>query len=322
MGCGTIAQNSYLPALAALKSRFDRIWPLSIATKRREKKALSIVGGQPARDLSDIGAEIQFAIIATPNDSHFPLAMEALSRGCHVLVEKPFVLSPDDGQALIERSTECKRIVAVNQTRRFFPHTQDLRHRIAEGHFGRLLSVTHTEGVKMTWPFQSGAAFTKGAKRTGVIMDIGVHVIDFYQYLLEPKWAMIAAAHDGFAGPEGLANIELTASSVPVTLRLSRYEQQLNMARLSFEHFDVSIRIYDSNSYSIQAKSGAVRRITAPNAVSKPGALFEMLLSNFVDAAEGQDRAMCDAISSLPVIGVLDKIYREARLFPAMLGVV
>ena len=61
-------------------------------------------------------------------------------------------------------------------------------------------------------------------------MDIGVHVIDFYQYILQPRWTYESAVHDGFCGPEGLAVLSLKADDAPVSLRLSRYQRQENSA--------------------------------------------------------------------------------------------
>ena len=128
-----------------------------------------------------------------------------------------------------------------------------MRQRIQAGEFGALQSIVHREGAKLTWPFESGAAFAEGAQRTGVIMDIGVHVIDFYHYLLRPEWTFVSATHDGFKGPEGLAEIELLANHAPVSIRLSRYLSQQNIARLIFERAEVSFNVYDSKAYSVRS---------------------------------------------------------------------
>ena len=189
--------------------------------------------------------EIHLVIVATPNQLHFPLAHEALSRGAHVLIEKPFVIWPEDGRKLVEAAAANNRVIAINQTRRFFPLAHELRRKINEGQFGSLKSIVHREGTKLTWPFESGAAFAQGAQRTGVIMDFGVHVIDFYHYLLQPRWTFISAVHDGFYGPEGLAEIELQANDAPVSIRLSRYHPQENVAHLVFERAEISFNVYD-----------------------------------------------------------------------------
>ena len=242
IGCGAIARAFYLPALAKHRTRFCNLWLID-PSDHAVSIAASVAPGKQARQLADVDDEIHLAIIATPNHLHFPLAYEALSRGADVLIEKPFVIWPEEGRRLMEAAAANNRVIAINQTRRFFPLTRTLRRQIQEGEFGSLKSIVHREGTKLVWPFESGAGFAQGAQRTGVIMDFGVHVIDFYHYLLQPTWTLVSAIHDGFDGPEGLAEIELQADGAPVSIRLSRYHHQENVAHLVFERAEVSFNV-------------------------------------------------------------------------------
>ena len=319
VGCGAIGQSFYLGALAKRRREFERIW-LVDPSDRALAAAESILGGEKVHSLGDIGETVQYVIISAPNSLHFSLAKEALSRGAHVLIEKPFVVWPEEGRKLADLAAAGNRIIAINQTRRLFPHTRELRTRIAAGEFGRLQSIVHNEGGTLDWPLWSGAGFAQQARRTGVIMDIGVHVIDFYQILFEPEWTFVSAVHDGFHGPEGLAEINLTANEVPVSLRLSRYQKQQNVACLSFERTDVFVRVFDWNTFATRSRSGAARRITARPTIKAFATFADDLLTNFLAAAQGWEAAICDPASSLPVIETLDEIYRLAVLYPATLG--
>jgi predicted dehydrogenase len=319
IGCGAIARAFYLPALAKHRAEFGRLW-LVDPSEHALSIAASIVPGRQAHHLMDVGDEIHLVIVATPNQLHFPLALEALSRGAHVLIEKPFVIWMEEGRKLVEAAAANNRVVAINQTRRFFPLARELRQQINEGEFGSLKSVVHREGTKLTWPFESGAAFAQGAQRTGVIMDFGVHVIDFYHYLLQPRWTFVSAIHDGFRGPEGLAEIELQANDAPVSIRLSRYYPQENVAHLVFERAKISFNVYDAETYSIRSNLGKATSYAIARAGAEYGSHAEPLLLNFLAASEKRESAVCDAASSLPVIEILDKIYRLARQYPAKLG--
>lgn len=319
IGCGAIAKSFYLPALAKYRAKLSGIW-LVDPSDHALSIAASIVPGRQAHQLVDVDDEIHMVIVATPNQLHFPLAQEALSRGAHVLIEKPFVIWPEEGRRLMETAAANNRVIAINQTRRFFPLARKLRQKINEGEFGSLKSILHREGTKLSWPFESGAAFAHGAQRTGVIMDFGVHVIDFYHYLLQPRWTLISAIHDGFRGPEGLAEIELHANDAPVSIRLSRYYPQENVARLVFERAEISFNVYDAKTYSIQSNSGKATTFVTMRASAEYGSYAEQLLLNFLAASEKRESAICDAASSLPVIEILDKIYRLARQYPAKLG--
>lgn len=319
VGCGAIARAFYLPALAKHRAKFDRLW-LVDPSDHALSIAAAAISGRQARQFMDVADEIHLVIVATPNHLHSKLAHEALSRGAHVLIEKPFVICPEDGRRLVEAGAAYNRVIAINQTRRFFNISRALRRHLDDGEFGTLKSIVHREGCKLTWPFESGAGFAPGAQRTGVIMDFGVHVIDFYHYLLQPRWALISAIHDGFHGPEGLAEIELQANGAPVSVRLSRYHQQDDVARLVFERAEMSFNVHDPRTYSIRWNSGKARLYEAGRAGGDHGNNAEQVLLNFLAASEKRESAICDGASSLPVIELLDETYRLARRYPANLG--
>jgi predicted dehydrogenase len=320
VGCGAIAQTFYLPALANLRATFNHLWLVDPSDHARSAAA-SLVPGKQARRLADVDDDIHLVIVATPNQWHFPVAHEALLRDADVLIEKPFTIWPEDGRTLAATADARHRTIAINQTRRFFPVARALRRRISEGDFGALQSIVHQEGTKLTWPFESGAGFSPGAQRTGVVMDFGVHVLDFYHYLLQPQWALTAAVHDGFSGPEGLAEIELRADDAPVSIRLSRYHPQDNVAHLVFERADVSFSVFDTRAYVVRSRlRNATQDEVRPPA--EPGSYAEQLLLNFLAASEKREPAVCDAASSLPVIELLDEIYRVDCRYPAAVGCV
>lgn len=320
VGCGAIAQEYHLRAIAKRRHEFDRVWVVDPNERARET-ACSIVDAEQCVTLAEIPEDLQFVIVASPNNNHFSATREALWRNANVLIEKPFVIWPDEGRELIRLAEERHRILAVNQTRRFFPYTQELLGRISRGEFGALKSVVHREGVKLNWPFVSGASFARNAQRTGVIMDFGVHVLDFYQYLLSPMWTFVSTTHDGFNGPEGLAEILLEADNASISIKLSRHQQQENKAYLDFENAHVSINVFDFSAYSVTSHS---KRRNSSQIVRLPpidsASLPDVILSNFLAATTGQEKIMCDAASSLPVIEILDKIYKFANHYPEAPG--
>lgn len=321
VGCGAITQSFYLPALKWCRSRIGELW-LVDPSRRALSVASSILPGKEVGSLSEVTGDLQCVIVATPNELHYPLAVESLARGANVLIEKPFAIWPTEARRLVQLADTARLTIAVNQTRRFHPLARDLRKRIANAEFGPLRCIEHKEGTKLAWPFESGAAFEPMAQRTGVIMDFGVHVIDFYHYLLGPKWEVAHAIHDGFHGPEGLAHIALRASGAPVRLELSRYYLQTNTARLEFEHAEVSFDVYGSSDYMVRWRSDRSSHSTYHKGREGAGSPAHVLILNFLAACAGTEAPVCTAASSLPVIDILDQIYRRAERYPARLGAV
>jgi hypothetical protein len=125
---------------------------------------------------------------------------------------------------------------------------------------------------------RDGAAFHNAAQRTGVIMDLGVHVIDFYEFLFHPNWNLVSATHDGFRGPEGLAEMELEANGAPISIRLSRYQQQSNVARITFDNAEIAINNVgglNMDTCTISDKSGSTRYVTASPSIESYYALAD-----------------------------------------------
>lgn len=124
-----------------------------------------------------IGAEdIELVVIATPNQTHHPLAMQALAAGKHVVIDKPMALDPNEARELIAAAAKAGRMLSVFHNRRWdddFLTVQDLLGRNAlgeinyfESHFDR-----YRPAIKPGWREGDGEG-------TGVLFDLGSHLAD------------------------------------------------------------------------------------------------------------------------------------------------
>merc|ERR1712232_591528 len=69
------------------------------------------------------------AVIFTPDDTHFDIAMECVKAGMHVMVTKPIVQTLKDHQALAKAAKEMNVLVAVEVHKRLDPFYADARDR-------------------------------------------------------------------------------------------------------------------------------------------------------------------------------------------------
>src|ERR1041384_2624555 len=74
-----------------------------------------VTGSSDPRELMNNPA-IDAIVIATPVSTHFELALQALSAGKHVLVEKPLCANADQCQKLIDEAAKRKRVLMVDHT--------------------------------------------------------------------------------------------------------------------------------------------------------------------------------------------------------------
>lgn len=86
-------------------------------------------------------------IIATQDRDHVRLALPALEKGYHLLLEKPISPSLEECIALREKAHECGRLVVVCHVLRYTQFYRKLRELLDSGVIGRLESVTAAENV-------------------------------------------------------------------------------------------------------------------------------------------------------------------------------
>ncbi len=98
----------------------------------------------------------------------------ALTRGKHVLSQKPFVMNLDEGESLANLADERGTLLAVNQNGRWAPHFSYMRHAIDAGLIGRISSVNFSLQWDHSWV--AGTPFDD--LRHLILMDFGVHWFD------------------------------------------------------------------------------------------------------------------------------------------------
>src|SRR5271167_4035980 len=77
--------------------------------------------------------EIRLVVIATPNNSHYPITRQCLSAGRDVLVDKPFTTTLDEALALVEFAKKHGRLLTVYQNRRYDGDFQAIVQLVASG---------------------------------------------------------------------------------------------------------------------------------------------------------------------------------------------
>ncbi len=125
---------------------------------------------------------IDAVAIATPVSTHFDLAMQALKAGKHVLVEKPFTATAEQGQGLIEEAERRKLTLMVDHTFIFTPAVRKIKDLVAGGDLGQLYyydSVRVNLGL-----FQHDV---------NVLWDLAVHDLSIMDYILGARPQAVSA---------------------------------------------------------------------------------------------------------------------------------
>ncbi len=121
--------------------------------------------------------EIRLVVIATPNDSHFPLAHQCLAAGRDVLVDKPFTTTLEEAIALVEFAKEQGRMLTVYQNRRYDGDFQAIVQLVASGALGRIVRF-ESNYDRFRPQLRPGAWRERSGPGTGIFFDIAPHLID------------------------------------------------------------------------------------------------------------------------------------------------
>ena len=81
---------------------------------------------------------VEAVVVATPAETHFALAREALMAGKHVYVEKPLVLDEAEGQELIEIAGRRNLVLMVGHLLQYHPVFVKLKELGRKGELGRI----------------------------------------------------------------------------------------------------------------------------------------------------------------------------------------
>ncbi len=151
-----------------------------VFTSRKDELSISLPNAKAVSELNDIyqDDEIDLVILCGPNDTHYPQAKDALLAGKHVVVEKPFVVNSKEGQELIDLAKDKNLLLTVFHNRRWDCDFLTVKKLITEGKLGEIMQFeSHFDRWR---PNQSTTKKWKErpGEGTGILYDIGVHLID------------------------------------------------------------------------------------------------------------------------------------------------
>ena len=134
---------------------------------------------------------IDFVIIATPNDLHFPVARAFLEADIHVVCDKPLALTVAEGEELARLVEAGSTLFALTHVYTGYPAVRQAREMVRAGRLGeiRLCLVEYTQDWLMEPLENRGnkqAAWRTDPARAGLggcVADIGTHAANLLEYV-------------------------------------------------------------------------------------------------------------------------------------------
>jgi len=246
IGCGAVAEAFYVPALRKRASLARSLIVVDPDRVRAEKLRASLGASEAVADYRDVAGRIAGALVLTPHHLHVPITLELARHGVAVLCEKPLAETSAEVDAIVEAGPEHNVPVLVNQTRRLFPATREVRRLIATGALGELREIHYELGAPFDWPAATPAYFRGGR---GVRFDTGVHIVDLVCWWLGGEPEVVDYADAARGGTEAVARLTLRFGNVQAKIHLSWLTKLRNAYRVVGARGTVEGGAYDWASY-------------------------------------------------------------------------
>ena len=127
---------------------------------------------------------IDFVVVATPNDMHREIAIDAMEHGKCVMSEKPVTMSSAMLEDMIAASERTGKLFTVHQNRRYDPDYLIIKKIYEDNTLGKLFNIESrvcgSRGIPGDWR-------QKKAQGGGMLLDWGIHILDQILMLFDDK---------------------------------------------------------------------------------------------------------------------------------------
>lgn len=321
IGAGGIVQLQYLPFL----KDYERAELVAIADVDRLKVGkIADKFGIPnsyrhAEDLVSRN-DLDAVIIATPNNTHLPMALAALSNKKHVMIERPIAKNHAEAERIVNAAEANGCILMTAMNLRFRPDSLILNNLISEGELGQVYHIRagwlKKQGTLSRPPWTFDPRISGG----GVMLDLGVQLVDlclglmeadsidsvtakfYYNNLNKPveDFSAVCIKVDEKRSISIDAAWEIPSSHTIATtiLHAEKGTAWLNPLRISREMHGAIVDITPGKRYTrneLYYKS------------------FENEIKHFIDSIEDNRQTISSGKDSLPIMRVMDMIYAAGR---------
>ncbi len=245
--------------------------------------------------------------VCTPPSTHYPIAVEALEAGVHVLCEKPLAFHEEEVRRMIATARRAGKILMMASKFRYVRDVATARSIIRAGVLG---TVVRYENTFASWldvanRWNSDRAISGG----GVLIDNGTHCADVMRYLIDPVKRVFACQGPRIQPIAVEDSAHVLAESTGGVVGTFDVSWSMGKERASFiEVFGTEgvlavgwkesrYRQYRSTSWDVYGTGYDKQKA------------FEAQVANFVGACRGYEQPLVDSEDALASVLVIEAAY-------------
>ena len=262
--------------------------------------------------------DLKAVMIATPLSHHYPLARQALARGRHVFVEKPFAGSSEQGEELIELAEHNRLVLAVGHTFLFSPAVVKIREILDGEELGKIYYISSTR-----------VNLGLHQKDISVIWDLAPHDLSMIMYWLGEVPVEVLATGKDFVQPgipdvafvflrfasgaiahvqvSWLAPSKLRRTTIVGSAKMLVYDDTANLEQVKI--FDKGVHYRDPDTFGEYQLSYRTGDIVSPRLETYEPLQAEV--NDFLCAIKEGRRPRTDGFDGLCVVRVLEAAERS-----------
>ncbi|MGG4344763.1 Gfo/Idh/MocA family protein [Paenibacillus lautus] len=280
-------------------------------------------------------AAVDVVLIATPNDVHKELALQAFKAGKHVICEKPVTLSVNDFKEMVSAADAAGRVLMVHQNRRWdedFLTIKQMYNEKTIGDLFRIESRVHgANGIPGDWRHLE-------AHGGGMLLDWGVHLLDQVLFMVDSRITSLSSRLSFILGDEvddGFESIIEFENGVSVLIEvgttnfitLPRWYVKGTEGTGIIEDWSLSGRVVTRNQDAvkvepkpIQAGVGLTKTMAPPSeeatitgALPEPYRQSSSFFDNFAAVIQGEAEPIVKNEEVLRVLNLIEAVFESAR---------
>ncbi|NWG28482.1 MAG: Gfo/Idh/MocA family oxidoreductase [Ignavibacteriaceae bacterium] len=318
IGLGSVAQLVHIPNLLKIKN--VEITSVAEINKSRLNTVADKYGiKKKFNDYSQLlnNDETDAVIISTPTHLHKQIAIDCLSAGKDVLVEKPLARNSSEGKEIIDCAKKYNKKLMVGMNLRYRPDSMLIRSLIDAGEIGNPFYI------KCGWVRKQSSSEKWFSKREeaggGVILDLGINLVDLALWLADYPRVISVSTKNYYHHSKNLedTSISLIRCEKSVTINI---EASWNMAEEKDTFF--------TNVYGTKGSIGAhpfklikvlddeqidlgSTFVDSPTEAFKKSYLNE--LKSFVGAVRGLNPVFSSGEEALQLLKIAESMYISAE---------
>jgi predicted dehydrogenase len=123
-------------------------------------------------------SDIDAVSICLPTHLHCQVAVDALERGKHVLVEKPMAATLPEADRMLHAARAAERVLYVGMTHRFYPELREAKRLIDEGAIGAIVACNDCALEHIGFLNTPSWYLEKKISGGGPALTSGIHLVD------------------------------------------------------------------------------------------------------------------------------------------------